>query len=148
VIAYLAKPSVSNFLIKAKDVNIFAAVSTSVVKHNMKFLLNRGEHLRAWLQDSYNLRVGFAQQICEFRDWVSPVCKIGPEVWSAHERNRHGAFKQVFCMLLSRAARDKKCLPCCINGQLLYISVCDSPAQRLIHQGCAQRRLQGEGSIT
>jgi hypothetical protein len=49
VIAYLAKPSVSHFLIKAKDVDIFAVVSTSVVKHGMKFLLARGEHLRAWL---------------------------------------------------------------------------------------------------
>jgi len=63
VILYLAKPSVSNFLIKAKDVDIFVIVSTSVIKHGMKFLMNSGEHLRAWLQDSYNLRVGFAQQI-------------------------------------------------------------------------------------
>jgi hypothetical protein len=115
VTLYLTKPTVSNFLIKAKDVDIFPVVSTSVVKHGMKFLLDRGEHLRAWLQDSYNLRVGFAQQICEFRDWVSPVCKIGSKVWSAHERNRYGAFKQVLNMLLSRPARDKKCLPWCIN---------------------------------
>lgn len=49
MIAYLAKPSISNFLIKAKDVDIFTIVPTPVVKHGMKFLLNRGEHLRAWL---------------------------------------------------------------------------------------------------
>jgi len=60
MILYLAEPSIYNFLIKAKYIDIFALVSTSIVKHSIKFLLNRSEHLRAWLQDPYNLRVGFA----------------------------------------------------------------------------------------
>jgi hypothetical protein len=46
---------------------------------------------------------------------MAPVCKICSEVWSAHERNRHGTFKQVLNMLLRRAARNKKCLYWCIN---------------------------------
>jgi hypothetical protein len=60
---YLAKPGVSHFLIKTTDVDIFAIISTSVVKHGMEFLLNRGKHLRARFQNPYDLRVGLAQQI-------------------------------------------------------------------------------------
>ena len=39
---------------------------------------------------------------------MPPVCKIRSKVRRAHKCDRHGAFKQVLNVLLSRAARDKK----------------------------------------